>query len=176
MHHKDGFLSYECRKQCLHKLVFAFFWILGIVLGFCYASAATDFTSSLMLSVVDGRLSIIGLLLVLIFPLFISFVIFRFSKPLLLLPILFFKAFSFGCCIFSIAFTFGDAGWLVRWILAFSDSCAVVVLVWFCLKNAAGNKETLKTDFMISLLSSAAIGCIDYLCISPFALMLFDHL
>ena len=176
MHNTGGFPSYERKKQYVFKLLQAFIWILGIVLGFGFSFQTTVYTSSLMLSAANCRLSIVGLLFVLIFPFLISFVLFRLFKPLLVLPILFFKAFSFSCCVFSIVLAFGDAGWLARWLLVFSNSLAVVIYIRFCLRHAAGDNETLKRDFIISLVSVTAIGCIDYFIISPFALMLFNHL
>ncbi len=176
MHHTDGILSSACKNHRLFNILLALIWILGIILGFYFAFQATVSVSHLMLSVIDSRLSIVGLLFVLIFPLLFVFVVLRLSRPLLVLPVIFTKAFFFSCCVFSVAFASGDAGWLVRWLFIFSDSCSVIVLLWFSFRNMAENREGLRTDFLISLIISAAIGCIDYFLVSPFAMMLFDHL
>lgn len=162
-------------RSFIYKVLLCCTWFLGLVLGYCFSFQISDIFASLMLSVADSRLSIVGLFFSLIFPFFISAVLLRYTSPLAILPLVFIKAFSFSLCACAVTFAFGDAGWLVRWLLIFSDSFLIVLLLWFWLKNISEEKRTIKTDLLLCIIASGLIGCADLCFVSPFLVMLFDH-
>lgn len=150
-------------------------WASGLVCGFCFSFHFSETFYSVMLSAVDSRLSIVGLFFLLTFPFLISAVLLRYTSPLALFPFVFIKAFSFGLCLCATAIAFGDAAWLVRLLLFFSDSVVTVFLLWFWLRNICGNRGALNADLLLCIVTSVLVGCIDFCFVSPFMVMIFDH-
>lgn len=148
-------------------------WVCGLVCGALLAAKTCTLDASLMRMVVKSRVSIIGLVLALFFPLVLTAVALITNMSFLVLPALFIKAVCFALCGCGLFITFGDAGWLVRWLFMFSDSCMVVFLLWFVLKHFAGDRETLKKDFSACCICAAFLGMIEILSISPFTAALF---
>ena len=164
---------YIGNRFSVHKLLLVSVWILGLFLGCYFASRIPADTVSLMRSVTDDRLSIVAIILVLILPLFMSAILLRITMPVLIFPLVLIKAFCFSFCSYGLVIAFADAGWLVRWLLVFSDSCIVVLLLWFWFRNIAGDRRTLKADLAVCSIASALIVFFDYLIVSPFTQMLF---
>lgn len=156
--------------------ILAFFWIVGLLCGVFFASAVKDFVFPQMRSFAYVRVSIAGLVAVLAFPLAISAVAVYLNVPVFLFPICFFKAFSFGCCLYSISVAFGDAGWLVRLLLLFSDSCMIVPLLWFWCRHQTGKRASIKRDLAVCTSFAALIGVTDYYLVSPYLVELMNYL
>lgn len=173
MHIIDGSgLNYRY-STFLNKLFLGLSWFSGLLLGVIASMQRADSTVPLMRSVLVERSSIVSLFAVLTFPFLLSALLVWISKPLLLVPVAFLKAFIFGFTAFTVSSAFGDAGWLSRWLLLFSDSCCVAVLLWFWFRNVTGKRRTFKTDVAISLVVTVLVGCIDYYAVSPLSVMLF---
>lgn len=163
--------------KCRSCVVFlAFLWICGLFCGMFFVSVAEDAFLPLMRTVAYSRVSIVGLAAVLVFPLAISAATVYLTVPAFLFPICFFKAFSFGCCLYSVSVAFGSAGWLVRVLLLFSDSCMMVPLLWFWCRHQAGNRDLIKQDLVVCASCAALIGATDYFLISPYLAELMNHL
>lgn len=175
MYRIDNFAGYISNTAVIRKLFLAIFWILGLLTGSFFAFKAPSAYTSLLRMITTERVSIIGLGLILFFPLIISAIVVHFSVPLLLLPLAFFKAFFFSFFSYGFVLAFGNAGWLVRWLFVFSDSCMIIPLLWLWFRNISGNRGTLKNDLVLCSVFAAFFGCIDYFTISPFTLMLFNH-
>ena len=160
-------------KSFLNRFLIILFWLIGLLSSLYFTLETTAFSSALMRSVTEDRLSIIGLFLMLTFPFLISAVLLRFTRPLWILPVVFFKAFIYSCCLYGLTFAYGDAGWLVRWLLLFSDSCVVVLLLWFWLRNASGDLVTYKSDLLLCCFLSVLIIGVDYYIVSPISVILY---
>lgn len=160
------------RRACI--VLLALFWCVGLFFGIYTACSFNDAFVPLMRAAVQCRVSIVGLLLILFLPfLFAAFAVY-FSQPWLLLVIGFVKAFSFGFCCFAAQSCFGSAGWLVRLLLLFSDSCMLPVLCWFCVRHISGDLMAIRKDLILALALAIVVGSIDYYWVSPFLAALID--
>ena len=157
------------------RLLFVSFFVLGIVFGICLSGMVHNSLHSSVYTAGRADISFWGLCVVLLMPLLASLVPFYFNIPILVLPIAFFKAFIFGFCSCCIAFAYGDAGWLVRSLLLFSDSTMLIVLCWYWLTHLDGNRFRLKQDTFLCLCVALVIGITDYMYISPFAALLLQR-
>ena len=157
------------------KLVLPVCWGLGLLLGITYGFAADPSYFLLMRSVASDRMSIVGLLGVLYFPLLVSAFAVYFKRPQWLLLICFFKAFLFASCGSALLISFGSASWLVRLLLQFSDCCTVPLLYWFCMRSITGYSLNTRLDFWICSMCFAVVGIFDYCVISPFLVKLINN-
>lgn len=159
----------------MRLIVLACCWITGLLLGIQYATQADDTYFLLMRSAASCRVSITGLLAAVFLPFLFSAFAVYISRPEFLLVICFLKAASFSCCAFALMHAFGSAGWLVRFLLQFSDCCMVPVLVWFSVRHIAKPEKSVWNDFLICSLWMLIVGAFDYCVVSPFLVGLIDH-
>lgn len=148
-------------------------WVIGLLVGMFFAFTVRTLVSSLIHTIVCCRASITGLISVLILPLVISAM--AISVPLFLYPICFFKAFSYGFCLYSVTFVFGDAGWLFATLLLFSDSVMIVLLNWLWCRHIVVNKNTSGQDFARCTIAATLIALMDYFLISPYLIDLLHY-
>ena len=157
------------------RLLFIILFLLGIVAG---AGIATQVRSSLYVWIYSAGcsgVSFLGLAVVLLLPLLVSFSAFYFDAPILVLPIVFLKASVFSFCSCCVLFAYGDAGWLVRLLMLFSDSVMLGVLCWYWLQHLDCKRFELKQNTILCLLVAVMIGITDYMYISPFTAMLLQR-
>lgn len=154
------------------RVIFAVILIVGILAGVRLSYAADD--SILTLASVSGNtgLTFWGIAAVLLLPLLISLCAFHFNIPILILPIAFLKSAAFGFCSCCVIFAYGDAGWLVRFLVLFSDSAMFVVLCWYWFSHLEGVRTRLRQDTVLCFVLAVVIGMFDYIYISPFLAML----
>lgn len=150
-------------------------WVFGILFGMHFVSAASEPFSSLMRAGIYCRVTILGLLAVLLLPLFFSAVSVYFSIPHLQYFICFLKAFCFGCCLYCYMYTFSAAGWLIMSFMMFSDSCMLSPLLWFWCRHITGNRQSLKRDVCCCLTVAVLVGSVDYFIISPYLVSLLKY-
>lgn len=163
-------LPYGWRKACNYFLAFA--WFSGLICGTLVSLQTRNSLSALMRSALSAPVSIVGLLCVTVLPfLFSAFAVFL-SKPILLLPICFAKAFVFAFCSTCILQAFGSAGWLIRWLLLFGDCASIPLLYWFWMRYLPGKRHLfcLESVWVFSL--SFLTAGISYRVISPLLLRL----
>ncbi len=158
---------------CKFMLVIA--WGIGLLAGIYIAYNAPATTLSMMRMCYFPRVSIIGFVLILTFPLILSVIAIRLHIPFMCYFIALLKAFCFSYSTGCIIILYGSAGWLVRWLLIFSDSCTVVVLFWFWFRYVSGDREVGKRDVVICILLTILICCADYYIVSPFVEILLCH-
>lgn len=155
-------------------LFLAFFWFLGLAFGILFFLLSGDSFVSLMRGTLTSSVSIIRVLCVSLLPFLLSAFAVFISEPRLLLLICFGKAFLFSFVSFGVIQAFGSAGWLVRWLLLFSDCASVPVLYWFWLRNISGNSRFCFWEICGFLSMELLIGSIDYCLVSPFLARLLD--
>lgn len=160
-------------RSCTVILIFT--WVLGLCLGIGFGRGLPDSFSSLMRAAAFDRVSIVGLFTVLLVPFLISAFAVYFSAPAAILPVILFKAFSFGCSCSGIVHAFGSAAWLVRILLLFSDCVGTTVLLWFSLRSISGKRDTFLKDTALCVLICFFTGAVDYLLVSPFLMELMYH-
>lgn len=165
--------SHNLGRSCFYirlkspLFIFCSIWSLGVISG-VYIFCTTPLTAlSLIRSSVIMPISFIGLIFAQTIPLLITYLACLLSKPLLIYPVAFMKAFSYGLCTFGIAVTFGDAGWLVRLLILFPDFCIVCVLIWFWIRRLTNSEVSFGNDLIVSLLAIFIICIIYFFSVLP---------
>lgn len=149
-------------------------WIIGLLLG-CYLGFQSAEESALIIhNIILVPASFIRLFFALFLPFVLSAFFIRLSVPLLSLFIVFIKAISVGCCSCGMLVVFSSAGWLIRFLLLFSDSLVIVLLLWFWIRNIAGDRRKFYFDLLLCSVLVFFISCIDYFAVSPFLATLFN--
>lgn len=159
-------LPHRHRKSC-HFLL-AFCWILGLFCGMLVYLAAEASLVPLMRSAVLCTVSITGLLYATILPFLISAFAIAFSWPALILPICFCKALFFSFVSLGVLQAFGSAGWVVRYLLLFSDCVAMPFLYGFWLRHLPDKRSVTLMESALMLGIYILLGSVDYRIISPF--------
>lgn len=154
------------------QLLFAVVLMLGFFIGAYISRMVPNSFLNLIYTNGDRAVSLWSLAVVLLLPLLISFVAFYFRIPILILLIGFLKAITFSFCSCGILYAYGDAGWLLRFLLLFSDSTMLFLLCWYWLRHLEGNRLRLAQDTVLCIFGAILIGIIDYMYISPFTAML----
>lgn len=156
------FLSRHCCRRIL-----PFAWSIGLVSGIAFGHC-TESIASLMRGAMFCDVSIVGLCAVVFLPyLLTAFAVF-FSRSAFLLLLAFSKAFFLGACSAAVDCAFGDAGWLIRLLLLFSDWASIPVIYWLWLRCFRVEKESLYSAFTGVLVILILIGSFDYWFIAPF--------
>ena len=144
-------------------------WLLGLLFGTVFLDR-TSFLS-LMSSVYFPRTSIVGFIISMSIPLFISYILLRCFDFYYLVPLIILKAFTFMCIYGAISITYGNAGWLVSGLLLFSDFSLIFLLIYQWLVWASGKRcSSAFTSFILLI-----IGCFDLFIVSPYAAVLLNY-
>ena len=166
------FRFFSMDSRSLYRALLAACFSGGLLAGL-YLYSHITYTSSLMCMLPTERVSIVGLLTVLFLPLLISSLAALFSIKSIILLVAFFKGLTFCCCSAHIIAAFGDAGWLLRWLLMFSDSLMLIPLVWFWNRNIFGSCKSFWFDITVCSIIGVAVGIVDLVFISPLLVSLF---
>ncbi len=151
------------RKETIPFLASA--WLLGLVSGSFFSVSAGNSFLLTMRAAASSHVSIFGLLASILLPLLFSAFAVYISQPWLLVPIAFGKAFFFSYLALAVLSAFGSAGWLIRWLLMFSDSLSLPVLWWYWLRAVSGRRKF--ADTAAAFLAALVIGSVDFYMISP---------
>ncbi len=155
-------------------VLLAFFWFLGLFLGFLLAANSSTSYYSLMRSAACHRVTIVGLTAAAYLPFLLTAYAVYLGKASLVYLCCFAKAVSFACCAGSCLLAFGSGGWLVRLMMQFTDILLVPVFCWFSLRQISGS-GMLKKDFFLCSALYILAGTLDYCLVSPFLVTLIDH-
>lgn len=150
------------------KVLLACAWFLGLVTGILFSISASDSLFPTMRAAVSGCVSISGLLSAMLLPLLFSAFAVYISQPLLLIPIAFLKALIFSFLGMSIMAAYGSAGWLVRFLLMFSDCMMLPFLWWYWLQAISCPRRAAVRNTALVFVIAVMIGSFDYCVISPF--------
>lgn len=153
------------RKGCTAFLALS--WFSGLVFGSFLAVSADNSFASLMRAASERRVSIVGLLVVTLLPfLFSAFAVYL-SQPRLLLPVAFCKAASVSQVALGIGASYGSAGWLMRFLLMFSDLCVVPLLFFYWLRYISGERRFGLSPVLLFLAAVMMIVSVDIRFVSP---------
>lgn len=154
-------------RRKVSTIILALFWIFGLVLGCCFHLSCGSSTVSMMCGALDGTVSIVSLLSVILFPFLLSALAVFFFKPSLLPIIAFCKAFSLAFVAAGLLSAYGSAGWLAQLLLMFSDICTTPLLwlFWVRSQGSAGTPSAHETCLWLSLV--CLICCLDFYFVSP---------
>ncbi len=142
------------------------FGTLGLILGTLLAANADTSIFALMRQAQFRPVSIAMSFASQLLPFLIAAYAASISRPWLLHS-------ACGCKLFSFAYTgalvwiaFGSAGWLVRFLVFFSDIILVPLLCWFCFRRAMGEYDDGK-DLLLCIGISVITALFNCLFISP---------
>ena len=136
------------------------------------ASRTSFSISSLMRTFTDG-VSIVRLLLITILPFAVSFFLSATLAKYFIYPLSAIKGFAYSYCSLMSLNLFTGCGWLIKFLLLFSDSISVIFLmmVWIRILNYGFSW----LDVLTSVTVVSAICVIDYCLIIPYLALLFIH-
>lgn len=158
-----------------NRVLIILFWCLGLITGYFFGMQTPVQILSLMRTSLSERVSIVCRMISLFLPFFFFFVILRFLTPVLFIPLAFLKAYSFAFCYCCISIAFGYAGWLMRIFYLFSDSCSLVLLIWFLLSHFTWEREKNIRELAVCFAVIGLLSCFDYFIASPFSAMLMNY-
>ena len=144
--------------------VLAFSFLFGLVSGVLACCGCGPEFASLMRGLPSDTVSIVGLILCLTFPFLLSFTSWVLN-PWLLFPVCFCRAFLFGLVHGGIVLFWDAGGWLLRWLIIFSDCLSLPLLYCFWL-SCLGNRVFFRRIF-VSLTLIMIIGTVDFYLIWP---------
>lgn len=156
--------SDSCKKK---QFILAFVWCLSLGLGSLFALTTQPVTVSLMCIALMCRVSIFGLVVILLFPLFLSAMAVKFSVPGIIYLIVLIDGISFGYFMLGSVLAFGSPAWLIGLMLAFSKLALIVPMLSFYLQ-CFSNEDSLMPSFVNCFLTAMIIGALDYFVVSPF--------
>lgn len=163
LRHNFSFLHCSPKRS-----VFAFLWVGGMILGAVLSLSADTLLVSTMHAAVHSSMSISGLLISILLPLFLTALTVSISQPMLLFPIVFLKAFLYSYIRVGLLVSFDVAGWLLQMLLMFSETLTLPLL-WYCwLRAASDDRRAAFRCALICTFFAVGIGCFDYAFVVPF--------
>lgn len=164
------FLHYDfpCAQRRFPGCCLAFVWSLGLGFGIWAHALSGDSVSTLMRSNLFGTVSIVRLLCVTGLPFLISAFAVLISCRWLIFPVAFFKGVTVSFTAMGFLFSFGSAGWLIRFLLTFADVASLPLLYWFWITCFSGRDRYWAARGMLTAALLLLLGSIDYCLISPF--------
>lgn len=141
-------------------------WILGILFGCIFATAGGDTYCFLLQNASHQSVSLPGLMVNVIMPFATVLIANRLGSYWLATLAIFIKMTFVTACSAGLHFVYGDADWLVRLFVQFSDLLTLPVLCWLSLVSAT-KPISKRAAFTVSLWY-ISVCLIDYCVISPF--------
>lgn len=160
------FLPFSWCKACIFLLFFL--WIFGIAFGCILGSEIHRNAASWMRTAPVCCVSIVSVLAVSLLPFLLTAFAVYFSQTWLILPLAFYKAFSFSFFSVITIFVFEGGGWLIRLLMMFPNIALVALLFLLWLRVLCGKCDQPYRNILICSGISTAITLFDYLCISPY--------
>jgi hypothetical protein len=159
------FSFFDCK---LKPTILAFAWVGGLLLGAVVSVSADNLLASTMRAALSGSMSIMGPVAVVLLPLFLSAYAVYFSQPIMLAAVVFLKAFLFAYAGAALLILYPVSGWLLRWLLMFSDMVTMPILWFLWISVSFDNRESLHRRIVICAFCSVLVGCVDLFMIVPF--------
>lgn len=166
---------FSSHQRKAYRCYLAFFWLCGMCCGFLSFYAANKSVLPLMRGTPYVPVSIVRLLCVNLLPFLLSALAVFLSSPMLVLLVCFSKAFVFFFVSLGLCQAFSSAGWLVRFLLLFSDCLSIPVLYFFWLRRISPDHKNRFFEDIWTLLLLAALGSIHACVISPFLACLIEN-
>lgn len=167
----------HARHKNVRPLTIALFWLFGLICGYLLACGQSDVFCIMVRSACHYRITVTGIFAALWLPFMIAFFCISIHAPILILPVIFFKALSFSFCSIGIAYAFSDAAWLMRSLVLFSDSIGIIIMILYSLRHCQRFfRSDFKRDSAVFALILLLTGSIDYLIVSPFVVRFMYYL
>ena len=149
------------------KLILALSWAMGLILGcFVFRHAGSGLTVQIPMTV-GSQPSIFGLLVTALLPLLFAGFAVYIGAPGLLWGICFCKAFLFMYVSCGVLEVYKSAGWLIRWMLMFTDLGCCVLMYCYCRRHISGIRGFSIGEFTACTAALSLIAGADHSVISP---------
>ena len=159
------FSFFDCK---LKPTILAFAWVGGLLLGAVVSASADNLLASTMRAALSGSMSIMGPVAVVLLPLFLSAYAVYFSQPAMLVSMVFLKAFLFAYTGAGLLILYPVSGWLLRWLLMFSDMMSLPILWFLWVSGNFKSRAELPCRVVICAVASVVICCVDLFLVAPF--------
>lgn len=140
---------------------------VGLLLGSAVYLSAEPEVFSWMRGAADCSVSIVSLLRVAVFPLLVAALAVAIGQNRFLALLVPCKAFAFSVSSLGLMSAWGQAGWMMRFLLMFSDICSLWLLVLFALRYGSGQRRLTALAFLGFLAGACLIVAVDVRCILP---------
>lgn len=151
----------------LPVFLLALFWSLGLVCGdFLFRFFGSNLASQMPLAAVCQP-SIFGLLISFLLPFLFSVFAVYISAPKLFFLIAFIKASLFAFVSAAVYSAFEGTGWLIRFLLLFTDITGVMLLYHYWQRHISGLRSFSALSFVGYLIPGFSAVLADYYYISP---------
>ena len=159
--------GYARFNSAYYKVLLALCWLSGLLCGCFLVCRSGSNLVSMMLGAGFGPLSIVASFCTAFIPFLFSFFVVFISRPLLLYPICFLKAFLFSFAFAGFSYTFGTAGWLYSFLILFCDLLSAPLLYFYWSRHICGSNcfSAPAAAMLLSLL--LLIGSIGHRFIAP---------
>ena len=158
--------SFRFVRQYKRFILFCIAFMLGLLAGVLFITQYPFYSLMRLLSY--PQMSIVVGFFVSATPFLVFYIVVRCSVNFLIMPLAFLKALCFMYCFGGISFVYTDAGWLVRFLLLFTDCFSVPLLIWYVGRILRKNQKSLNRGTGFCLVVLLVIRWIDYSVISPF--------
>ena len=142
-------------------------WLSGLLIGSVFIYEQVPLSLSLMRSVVQQPVSIVGIFVSVFFPLLITYFSVTTGKPVFILIVCFIKALAFGYTGALISRYFYSASWLVRLLFLFSDSIFLIALFIIWLRISCRQTHVTVNEVNCCACIGFSAVLIDFFAISP---------
>ena len=156
-------------RCCSGHLVLAFGWFTGLVTGAFLSSLIVDCTANAIRVNIAGPASAGSLILTTFLPFLVSAIAVFLSKPVFLPLIAYCKAAVFSLVSFVTLRSFGTSGWMIRFMVMFTDIITLPLFYSFCRRHLDKDARFQVCDGAY-LLALFLICGFDFSYISPFLL------
>lgn len=164
------FASFFNRHGCAF-LVFS--WILGLYLGVISATHSNIQGSAWRLELLNSDTSLFAFFIIcFLLPLWLSFWAIRFRAFVVICFLAIIKSFLYGYIHAFVYNAFGDAGWLMKSLLLFSDTYLTVLLLWYWIKNITNHGQLCDVSTAKFLITGFCVCVLDVAFIVPFIKLL----
>lgn len=141
--------------------------------GVIFSATLNPLYASMMRISAGRSVSIVGSLLAVTVPYFVSILVVTNSKHWLVYLLCAVRIFLFAAAYFAIYTSLGSAGWLVGSMLLFPDFALIPIFLFICIRRLLGT--TSKRTMGLAMVYIGIIGILNYCAVSPFLAMIMER-
>ena len=157
-----------------YMILLAFIWFIGLCCGIVLYNLMQISSFPMMRGVERYSVSIVSLLSVSLLPFLFSLLfVYIGSFPLLVL-LCYIKGCLFSFVSLGIWFAYGEAGWLIRLLVMFSDLGCLTPLWWCWIHCTELDPKAAFPPICRALIIAAGIVSFDFYCVSPILARLLE--
>jgi len=143
-------------------------WILGLVVGICFANVYDYNPVSAEKLAVVSAFSPVSLFFIAVLPVALISLSLLYAPKICPCMVVAVEAVCRGYSSMLVVITFGNAAWLIRSLFLFSSILTSVLMWWLIFRYRYVNRYRFRKDIFISLFSAVIIAAVDIIIVAPF--------